>query len=293
MERQIAALAARTHGVVTRAELLDAGITDAEIKHRLATGALIREYLGVYRVGHRAPSVRATYLAAVRASGHGALLGGRAAAYLYAVLKGEPPKPEVLTVTYRRVTGLRTRRVRLDPRDATRYDGIPITTVPRTIVDLAAALAPDELARVVHEAGIRYRVTPDAVEAVLARRPNSRGAAKLRRVLWGDVRVTLSRLEARFLELLDEERLPLPDTNCRAGGRRVDCRWPEHRLTVELDGYRFHSSRHAWEQDRRREREAHARGDDFRRYTYGDVFEEPELMLAELRALMTRASAAV
>jgi very-short-patch-repair endonuclease len=67
----------------------------------------------------------------------------------------------------------------------------------------------------------------------------------------------------------------------------VDYRWPEHRLTVELDSYRFHNSRHAWEQDRRREREARARGDVFRRYTYADVFEDPRLMLADLRSLLS------
>jgi hypothetical protein len=75
-------------------------------------------------------------------------------------------------------------------------------------------------------------------------------------------------------------------TNRKAGEKRVDCRWPEHNLTVELDSYRFHNSRHAWELDRRREREAHARGDDFRRYTYDDVFEQPDGMLAELRGLL-------
>jgi very-short-patch-repair endonuclease len=99
--------------------------------------------------------------------------------------------------------------------------------------------------------------------------------------------VTLSELERRFLELLCMQALPLPETNKRANGRRVDCCWPDHRLTVELDSYRYHHSRHAWEQDRRREREAHARGDDFRRYTYGDVVECPRLMLAELRELLT------
>ena len=114
----------------------------------------------------------------------------------------------------------------------------------------------------------------------------TKGAAKLRAVLSGDVQVTLSELERRFLELLREAGLPLPKTNKRAHGRRVDCRWPDRRLTVELDSYRYHRSRHAWEQDRRREREARARGDEFRRYTYGDVLESPRLMLAELRALL-------
>jgi hypothetical protein len=102
----------------------------------------------------------------------------------------------------------------------------------------------------------------------------------------GEVRVTLSKLERRFLQLLREAGLPLPQTNIVASGRRVDCRWPEYDLTVEIDSYTFHNSRHSWEQDRRREREARAREDDFRRYTYGDVFENPEQMLAELRAAL-------
>ena len=102
----------------------------------------------------------------------------------------------------------------------------------------------------------------------------------------GEVKVTLSALERRFAWLVAGGGLPAPVMNLVAGGRRVDCRWPEHRVTVELDGYRFHASRHAWERDRRREREAYARGDDFRRYTYGDVFEHPAQMLRELRDML-------
>jgi very-short-patch-repair endonuclease len=98
--------------------------------------------------------------------------------------------------------------------------------------------------------------------------------------------VTPSELERQFLRRLKEADLPLPTSNRPAGGRRVDCRWPEHRLTVELDSYRYHHSRHAWEQDRHREREARARGDEFRRYTYGDVVQSPRMMLAELSALL-------
>jgi hypothetical protein len=126
------------------------------------------------------------------------------------------------------------------------------------------------------------------VEAVLARRPNSRGAGALRRVMRGEIRVTLSRLEQRFLRLLQEARLALPQTNRPAGGRRVDCRWPALGLTVELDSYQFHNSSWSWQQDHRREREARARGDDFRRYTSYDVFKDSRLMLRELRALLPR-----
>jgi very-short-patch-repair endonuclease len=108
----------------------------------------------------------------------------------------------------------------------------------------------------------------------------------LRAVLHGDIHVTISTLERRFLKRLKDAGLPTPKTNRPAGGRRVDARWPERRLTVEVDGYRYHRSRHAWEQDRRREREARARGDEFRRYTYGDVCEEPRFMLRELTRLL-------
>lgn len=129
--------------------------------------------------------------------------------------------------------------------------------------------------------------TPGDVEAVLLRRPTSPGARKLRRILHGDARVTLSRLEQRFLELLDAAGLPFPQTNKPVGGRRVDCHWPAERLTVELDGYRYHASRHAWEQDRLRDREARGRGDEDRRYTYADVFDAPDFMLEELGRLLS------
>ena len=287
VEGELARIAGAQHGVATRAQMLAAGVSVDAIKRRVRKGVLLVQHPGVYRVGHRAPSVEATYLAAVSACGDGALLCGRAAGHLFAVLRGTAPAPEVMTPTERRVKGVRTRRARrIDDVDATAFRRIAVTTVPRTLVDLAAVLSLDELARACHEAGVLYRTTPAQVGVVLARRPNSPGAATLRRVLQGDAHVTLSKLERGFLELLREHRLELPQTNRVAGGRRVDCRWPARRLTIELDGYLYHHSRHAWEQDRRREREARARGDEFRRYTYGDVMEQPRLMLHELRALL-------
>jgi len=284
VETRLAKLAGRSHGVVTRGQLLAAGITRDEIDHRLSLGALLREHRGIYRVGHRAPSVEARYLAAVWACGDGAVLSGRAAAYLWGILKGAAPPPEVTAPSEHRIKGVTTHRARHIAR--TTHRGIPITTVPRTLVDLASHLSLDALARACHEAGVKYETTPEQVEAVLAKRRRTRGAAKLRAVTSGDVQALLSELERSFQRRLKEAGLPLPQTNRPAHGRRVDCRWPDRRLTVELDSYRYHHSRHAWEQDRRREREARARGDEFRRYTYGDVVESPRLMLAELRALL-------
>jgi hypothetical protein len=247
---------------------------------------LIVEFRGVYRAGHRAQSVEARYMAAVKACGKGAVLSGLAAAYLVGLVKGPAPRPEVTAPTERRVKGVRTRRRRIHDRDKGVWRGIPVTTVPRTLVELASLLSLPALARACHEAGVRHRTTPVQVERALARTPRAKGAATLRRVLRGDVHLTLSKLERRFLKLLREHGLPLPTTNKRAGSKRVDCRWPEHHLTVELDSYTFHNSRHAWEQDRRREREAHARGDQLRRFTWGDVEERPPPIVTELRALL-------
>jgi hypothetical protein len=94
--------------VVTHDELLSAGVTPEEIRQRLRSGALLREYPGVYRVGHQAPNVEARYMAAVKACGKGARLCGRAAGHLLGILKGPPPPPEVVALTNRRVAGVRT-----------------------------------------------------------------------------------------------------------------------------------------------------------------------------------------
>jgi putative AbiEi antitoxin of type IV toxin-antitoxin system len=277
-------LATSAKGIVTRDELLGVDVSLAQIRHRREIGALIPVYRGVYRVGHRAPNFETSYMAAVKACGKGALISGMSAAYLFGLIKGKAPGPEVTAPTERR-------RARYSPaicaNDATKWRGIPVTTVPRTLIDLAPRLTEADLARVCHEAGVLHKTTPAAVERLLL--PNTSGAGRLRAVLRGDAKVLLSKLEEKFVERLDEYGLPLPETNKPAGGRRVDCRWPDHNLTVELLSYTFHNSRHSWEQDQRRQREAYARGDEFRTYTWDDVFVEPDPMMRELTALLAHA----
>jgi len=287
VEARIAEIASRQHGVVSRRELLKAGVSPTEIRRRVRRGALISIHRGVFRVGHQAPSRLALYMAAVMACGERSLLCGRAAAHLLGLQRRPPSLPEVRCSGERRIRGVVTHRVRrAELTDGTTWRGIPVTSVQRTIVDLAAALEAPALARAVHEADVRHHTTPEQIEAVLARRHNWPGARKLRWVIGGEIPVTLSRLEKRFLERLRTASLPQPLMNGRVGGRYVDCRWPERRLIVELDGYRYHRSRHAFEQDREREREARARGDEFRRYTWRDVEEEPERMLSDLQRLL-------
>jgi predicted transcriptional regulator of viral defense system len=292
VEHVLAAIAGRQHGVVTRRQLLEAGISAKEVVVRLRRGTLIPVHRGVYRVGHRAPNDEATYMAAVLACGTGAVLGGQAAGHLFGIaMRRRAPGAEVMAPTERRVAGVRVHRARtLDRRDTTVWRGIPVTTVARTLVDLAATLGDEELKRSCHEADVRFRITPAHVDHVLDRWANAPGSRRLRRVLHGDADVTLSTIERRFRELVVAEGLPLPQMNRVASARRVDCRWPEHRMTVELDSYTYHRTRHAWERDRRREREAFARGDSIRRYTRDDILVDPAAMLAELHEIFRRPS---
>jgi very-short-patch-repair endonuclease len=287
----IARIAGGQHGLVTTEQLVRAGISPSQIRQRVRRGSLYRVHRGVYLVGHRGLTVDARYLAAVLACGEGSVLAGRAGGFHSQLLRGDPPRPEVLTLTDKRVPGVITRRYRgKAPLRSWRLRGIPVLRPPALLVDLARSLNPSELARACHESGVRYRTTPAQVAAVLQEKPNAVGAGALRRVVSGEEKVTLSALEARFKRLLKSAGLPIPDMNRRAGSKRVDCRWPAHRVTVELDSYTFHNSRHSWEQDRRREREAIARGDRFRRYTYDDVVDDGSTVIGELTPLLSRRS---
>ena len=288
VERAAARFGSRQYGLVTRKQLRDAEVPRGVIDRKIEKGLLIPEHPGVYRVGHSAPSSESTYMAAVLAGGEQALLAGKAAGHLMKLLKGPPPDPEVIAITKKKINGAKTKRVRhIDRRDATQYRGIPCTTVPRTLVDLAADLSEDDLARAVHEASVRYRTTPQQIEAVLRRRPPiARARASSARFSEATPKSPSASSKNASSISSEEHGLELPETNERIGSRYIDCRWPERKLTVELDGYRYHATRHAWEQDRKREREARRRGDDFRRFTWGDVFEEPDELVRELRSIL-------
>ncbi len=276
----VAELAGRQHGRVTRRQLLAAGVCARRVERWLSDGRLQRVHRGVYAVGHRAPSMPGDYLAAVLAGGGGARLSHAPAAHAYELTRRRrPPPPEITvpTTAHRRRPGIVIHRVAvLDPRDVTVYEGIPITTVARVLLDLAPRLAPAALGRACHEAWITHRTTAAHIEPCIARNPRKPAAAKLCRAVGADV--TLSALEDAFLALLRDHDLPLPRTNVDCHGDTVDCHWPAHGLTVELLSYRFHASRGAFEQDvARRRRSRHVA------YTYGDVVERGAATAAELR----------
>ena len=146
--------------MVARRHLLAAGVTERMIERRLENGALILEHPGVYRVGHAAPSAATSYVAAVLACGDDAKLSGLPGAWLWSLISGKPPPPEVSAPIKRNVSGIRTRRRRLHPQECTLHRGIPITSVPLTLLDITPSLPQFELGRACHEAGVKYRTTP-------------------------------------------------------------------------------------------------------------------------------------
>ncbi|HEV2787289.1 MAG TPA: hypothetical protein VGV67_12905 [Solirubrobacteraceae bacterium] len=270
-------------GRVAWRQLVARGVDRHTIQRWLDDGRLRAVHVGVYAVGHLAPSVEAEYMAAVLASGEGAVLSHRAAAYMLGLLRGVSPPPAETTVpttAHRRRPGIVIHRVRaLHELDVAFLDDIPITTVPRVLLDLARTTTQTNLTRLCHEAWVRHDCAADRVEGCIARNPHKPGAARLRRALGSDV--TLSFLEDAFLELLAAHALPLPRTNIDRAGDKVDCHWPPLDLTIELLGYRFHATRRAFEEDvARRRRSGHIA------YTYGDVTERGASTAAELRGLL-------
>ncbi|MGH2917744.1 MAG: type IV toxin-antitoxin system AbiEi family antitoxin domain-containing protein [Solirubrobacteraceae bacterium] len=274
-----ARIAAGQHGRVARRQLIAAGVDRNTIQRWLKDGRLHRVHKGVYAVGNRARSLRAHYMAAVLAAGDGAVLSHAAAAHLLGILRGRPPAPEVTvpTTAHRRRPGIVIHRVaHLPVLDAVTWHGIRTTDAPRILLDLARRLPLPDLTRACHEAWIHHDTTPRDIDACIARNPTKKGAAKLRRAHGADV--TLSHLEDGFLDLLKAHGLPLPRTNIDYKGDKVDCRWPDRDLTVELLSYRYHASRHAFESDVARRRRSNHRA-----YTYGDVVERGAETAADIR----------
>lgn len=242
-------------------------------------GRLRVVYRGVYAVGHEAESLRGDHMAAVLAGGERAVLSHHAAAHLMGLVRGPPPRPEVTVPSTggRSPPGFTVHRVSaIDPLDVAVHERIPITIVPRILIDIAPSTGPADLTRACHEAWVKHRTTPWMIEACIARNPRKPGIPKLRTALGSGV--VLSDLESAFLKLLERHGLPLPSTNVDRHGDKVDCHWPALNLTIELMSFRFHESRQAFERDvGRRRRSNHVA------YSYGDVFERSAETIADLR----------
>jgi very-short-patch-repair endonuclease len=277
----LAAFAGRQYGVVARRQLLGVGVPDSTIDSWLQRRRLFPLHRAVYAVGHEAVEQRGRELAAVLAVGDDALLGHQPAGARWRM---RPPWQGVIHVVSPRlvkVEGVAVHRARsIDPRDRTIHQGIPITTPARTLLDLAEVLPERQLEDALAEAAIRELATD--LEDVIARSSGRRGASVLTALL-RDVAPTRSVLEREFLRLLADHDLPRPLVNARVNGYEVDAHWPAARLIVELDGFRVHGTRRAFERDRERDAELLAAGWRVIRITFRQLRRAPGAVAARLR----------
>ncbi len=231
-------------------------------------------------------------MAAVLLGGAGAVASHRSAAWLRSLL----PYPAVVDVTVkqrrRRRPGIRLHERALPPDEVTVHDAIPVTTVPRTIFDLAAVLPPRQVERAISEAEYQRLTDPLSLQDMLDRHPRHRGVATVRATLARadlGTSVTRSELEEWFLAFLDRHGIERPRINAglQLNGRwiEVDCVWDAHRLIVELDGRAAHATSRGFERDRARDRALQVAGWRVVRLTWRQLLEDAEAVAADLRSL--------
>jgi very-short-patch-repair endonuclease len=281
-------LASRQYGVVSRAQLLGLGLNREAIRWRVRAQRLHRLHAGVYAVGHWALTSASHDLAAVFACGPRALLSHRAAGRRLRLLSGGGPIEVTAPRGCKAKPGIaihRTRQVHLDDRAT--EDGIPVTSVARTLVDLADVLSDRRLAAAVNEAEVQRRFDLTAIEQTLARLPGRRGRPRLERVLAAYTDTpgyTTTRAEDVFLRLCNDHGLPKPQ-RIAMGGYELDFYWPDARLAIEVDGGAFHRTRRAFHEDRRRDRRLAGLGIQVARVPWRDLTEGELALVEELKAI--------
>jgi very-short-patch-repair endonuclease len=234
------------------------------------------------------------WMTALLACGEGATLSHRTAAQAWGLLAG-PTRPIDVTTPAakgRKHRHIATHRTLLDPLDALTRDHLRLTTPSRTIVDIAATLEGRALREVVERAQDLRRFDPTDIRRTLARAPKRPGTKRLNdlvTLLAPDDDNARSHLERLFLNVTRKANLPKPRTNHEVAGRRRDFAWPDQRLVVETDGYRYHSSRAARRRDNRRDRQLTALGWRTVRFTYEEVAFEPGVVGAEVAHLLRNA----
>jgi very-short-patch-repair endonuclease len=277
-EAAIAQIAARQHGVITRAQLVREGILPSGISDRVKAGRLHRIYRGVYALGHRRLSSEGRWMAAVLACGKSAVLSHRSAAALWRMIR-TTDGPVDVTVPgdggRARRRGIRVHRSQtLAPTNCTRRNGIPVTKPRRTLTDIRHLLSPAQFNSAVREAEFLKLPIGDPY--------GDRGGKS------ASTDRTRTKLESMFLALFRHHRLPQPEVNVKVDRFEVDFLWRDERLIVEVDGWDSHRSRSAFEEDRRRDARLKLLGYEVLRFTWRQVEDEARTVAKTVRALLRR-----
>ncbi len=245
---EVAALAATQHGVIATRQLERLGVSSTSISRWRRRGMIHPVHRGVYAVGHPALSQEGRWMAAVLTAGPRAALSHLAAAALWGLIEHAPRQVEVTRPghTGRRGTAVlihHSRELGMAGGDVTVRAGIPVTTVPRLLVDLAPRLGSSQLAGLIREATYHDLLDAAAVRAEVAQARGRRGSARLKAALDGYLKGSSgsrSGLEERYVRAARRHGLPMPLVNHRVrvsgGSIEVDLVWPEQRLCVEVDG---------------------------------------------------------
>jgi REase_MTES_1575/Transcriptional regulator, AbiEi antitoxin len=288
--RRLAALAKAQHGVVSVRQLHRLGFERDWVSDAVATGRLHRLYHGVYAVGHTDLSPHGECLGAVLACGPRALLSHYSAAWLWG-LTATSPVPVHVTGPSPRANRLPVRIHRsrtLTDADRDLVEGIPVTSVPRVLLDQAALADRRRLKKLLKRAEEQKLFDLTAAHDVLERNRGHRGRKPLSRALalYEPVPFTRSEFEVRFYEAILAAGLPIPRVNYVVAGMEIDVVWPEYRLAVELDLYETHGTRESFEEDRLRQEKLLLAGVSLTRVTGPRFDREPEVVLARLRRLL-------
>jgi hypothetical protein len=292
----IAALAARQHGVVSRRQLLAAGLSSKEIALRVRAKRLLRLYAGIYAVGHAEFRREGHWHAAVWACGTKAVLSHWDAAAHWGLM---PARGRLIHVTKPSSSGrdpdrtrIRLHRVAtLRPWECTLTEEIPTTTVARTLLDLSSHLRPRAMEDAIAHANRLGLFDLLAVRRCLEEHPRQHGAPALRRLLdalaGNDAADLRSLLEILLLQLSDDHQLPEPVANAQVEGFMVDFYWPQKKLIIEADSYTYHSMPSAFERDRERDQQLTLAGYTVVRFTYNQVTRQRQAVADRIRRLLS------
>jgi predicted transcriptional regulator of viral defense system len=283
-DRILAALARRQHGVVSSEQLDLFGFTPRVIQRLRESGHLQQLHRGVYAVGHLSLTREATWTAAALACGLEAVVSHGNAACVHSFMDDEP-LIHVTAPTRRCRPGIVIHQATLHPLDRTIHDGIPVTSPGRTLLDLAATLAPRPFKRAYEEADRLRLVHEPEMRDLLARSNGHHGIGSLAALLDEGFAAAPTRreLEARFLELCLEAGLPHPQVNVWVEGHRVDAFWPTHRLVVELDSRTYHRTDAKVERDYATTAHLKLANYEVLRLTWKEVTRRPDLVISLLR----------
>ena len=285
-------LGARQHGVVARWQLMALGLSADSVRYLIRSARLHAVARGVYAVGRQELDELGRWMAAVLSCGRGAILSHGSAARLWRIGDERMREVEVSVaagIVRTRPGVVAHRRSRLRDRERTVHNGVPVTSVAATIVDLASYATVGQLERAIREADKRDLIDPDTLRAELETIVPRPGIRRLRSILDRlSLHLTDSELERRFLPIARAAGLPDPVTQARVNGFRVDFYWPDIGLVVETDGLTYHRTPSQQARDRVRDNAHLAAGLAPLRFTHGQVRYQPGYVRATLAVTARR-----